>query len=139
MSRLTASSSTPGNFPLKIAQRSLETSSTMLRSMTKIVGDKLSHVSFKINVTGEFGRWITENDYTTFVLSVKTQVRFDSDAEDPFGSIGCATMPFVDGAIHSTIKDRVDDLIADKNLHSTDVEHIYSIVDCLQVTSVDCD
>jgi hypothetical protein len=42
--------------------------------MCQIVSDKLNHLAFIINVTGDFGKWVTENENTTLVLSIDTQV-----------------------------------------------------------------
>lgn len=106
--------------------------------MSQIASDELHHLTFKINVTGDFGKWITENGNMTIVLPIDAHVRLNSDVKDPLGYFLCTVMPHVDGAIRSSVKDRVDDLIADKTLHCTDVDHIHSIVVHMKVICIEC-
>jgi hypothetical protein len=62
-----------------------------------------------------------------------------SDAKDPLGSIVCMVMSCANDAIRSSVKDQVDDRIADKTLHCTDIDRIHSIVDHMKVTHINCD
>jgi hypothetical protein len=108
---------------------------TEKRVMFRICADKLNNVIGNIDITGEFGLWMTENETITIQLPNLVQLSYDNDLEDPYPTLGLR-IASIGTQIRDGLKNLIEDYINDNRTtcSCTDLPHLLLIIDDLEIT-----
>ena len=79
-------------------------------AMFRVCLTKLSNVICNIEISGDFGLWMTKNGTTTIQIPIPTQQYYDMALEDPYCSFSMRTFN-VGAMIRDHLKDMIEDFV----------------------------
>ena len=84
--------------------------------MFRICLTKLSNVICNIEISGDFGLWMTKNGTTAIQIPIPTQQYYDITLEDPYRSVSMRTFN-VGAMIRDHLKDIIEDYVDNDQNH----------------------
>ena len=109
-------------------------------AMFRICLTKLSNVVCNVEISGDFGLWMTKNGTTTIQIPIPTQQYYDMALEDPYHSFSMRTFN-VGAMIRDHLKDTIEDFVDNDQNHCScmNLNHLTLLLFELEITYMPID
>jgi hypothetical protein len=134
--KLKYTSSIPPAIRESIVATVLDDKSTMFRMCLT----KLSNVICNVEISGDFGLWMTKNGTTAIQIPIPTQQYYDVTLEDPYNSFSMRTFN-VGAMIRDHLKNMIEDFVNNSRNHCScsNLDRLILLLYALEITYLPTD
>jgi hypothetical protein len=108
--------------------------------MFRICINQLNNAICNIEISSDFGLWMTKNGTTNLQLPLSVQLHYDITLEDPFSALSLRAMS-IGTVIHDSMKNLIEDYVNDNQTICTwtNLSYLLLIIDELEITYMSVD